>query len=76
MILYVAIIVLLFVSLLINTANQPDKIIYKKGFKVLRIKSGYAIPSKEQLFEGLRILSETDKNYYEIIMEDYALKDK
>ena len=43
---------------------------------MLRIKSGYAIPSKEQLLEGLRILSETDKNYYEIIMEDYALKDK
>lgn len=55
---------------------KRDKIIYKKGFKVLRIKSGYAIPSKEQLLEGLRILSETDKNYYEIIMEDYALKDK
>ena len=55
---------------------KRDNIIYKKGFKVLRIKSGYAIPSKEQLFEGLRILSETDKNYYEIIMEDYALKDK
>ena len=43
---------------------------------MLRIKSGYAVPSKEQLFEGLKILSETDKNYYEIIMEDYALKDK
>ena len=55
---------------------KRDNIIYKKGFKVLRIKSGYSIPSKEQLLEGLRILSETDKNYYEIIMEDYALKDK
>lgn len=47
----------------------------RRGWKILRIKSAMKLPSKEELFEAIDYLINTDHHYKEIILDDWKLED-
>ena len=50
-----------------------DKVLQKQyNFKTLRIKSGYLIPTKEQVITAVNDLINNNKNYTHIILEDWG----
>ena len=49
-----------------------DKILQKQyKFKTLRIKSGYLIPTKQQIIDAVNDLIHNNKNYTHIILDDW-----
>ena len=51
--------------------ERNNKIINEYGLKVLRIKSGENVPSKEQIQNAIDILINTEETYTEIILNDW-----
>lgn len=49
--------------------KERDDFHISKGYKVLRIKADKSVPTKEQLSEAIKFLTENSDNYYEIILE-------
>lgn len=50
--------------------KKRDEYILSNGFKILRIKSGSLLPTKEQIVNAIKELLTTDKNFEEIILPD------
>lgn len=59
----------------INNIQEKDRIrnevIMKNGYKIFRIKGGKYIPSEEEIINHINILLSSNKNYTEIIMDDW-----
>lgn len=51
--------------------RRRDEIVKKLGFKILRIKSGKKIPTKEQLKQEINYISQNDKMFAQIILSDW-----
>lgn len=55
---------------------KRDRFIQSVGYKILRIKSGREVPSEKQLLDAIYELENSDKNYSELILEDYKEREK
>ena len=54
--------------------NIRNKILINKfGWKVLRVKSGYLLPTNEQLVDAIESLINTDSVFEEIVLDDWKL---
>lgn len=51
--------------------RRRDEVVKKLGFKILRIKSGKKIPTKEQLKQEINYISQNDKMFAQIILSDW-----
>lgn len=51
--------------------RRRDEFLKKEGYKILRIKSGHKIPSKEELIQSLNKLIREDYSYTEIVLNDW-----
>lgn len=56
-----------------NSDNIRNVYVSENGYKILRVKGNYQIPSEKQLREAMDRLRYTDENYVEIILD---IKDK
>lgn len=54
-----------------NKDRRRDEFLKTQGFKILRIKSGHEIPSKEKIVEAIDVLKNTTHTYTEIILGDW-----
>ena len=54
--------------------RRRDEYLKSYGWKILRIKSGHKIPTKEQLIESINKLLLSDRTYTEIILDDWILE--
>lgn len=58
-----------------NKDINRDKLIMREGYKVLRIRSGNLIPTKEELTDSINILlTNQELNYLEIKLSDWKLE--
>lgn len=51
--------------------RRRDEFLKKEGYKILRIKSGHKVPSKEELIQSLNKLIREDYSYTEIVLNDW-----
>lgn len=51
--------------------KRRDDLLFKKGYKILRVKGGKIPPSKDSLLEAVRKLIDTEQTYLELILSDY-----
>lgn len=49
-----------------------DRIVQREGYKVLRIKSGNLLPTKEQIINAVNLLIKEDKKFTQIILSDWG----
>lgn len=49
-----------------------DKILQKRGYKILRIRSGILLPENEELINAIQLLNESTKNFVEIKLSDWG----
>lgn len=54
--------------------NRKNEFLFEKGYKILRIKSGKGMPSKDLLFYNISKLLQKNVQYSEIIMNDWNEK--
>ena len=52
--------------------KKRDEDLIKMGYKVLRVRGGKSLPDKSELFEKINCLINTDKNFEEIILPEWA----
>lgn len=50
---------------------KRDKTLQSQGFKTIRIRSGRLVPSKQELFDAIDCLANTDRRFIEIILSDW-----
>lgn len=51
--------------------QRRNKFLIENGYKVLRIKSGVKLPTEDQLLQGISFLQNSNKDYFEIILDDW-----
>ena len=51
--------------------RRRDEYLKTQGWKILRIKSGYKLPTEEQLIESINKLLYTDRTYTQIVLDDW-----
>ena len=51
--------------------RRRDEFFKNQGWKILRIRSGHKLPTEEQLFQAIDELLTTDRQFKEIILDDW-----
>lgn len=52
--------------------RRRDEVVKSYGYKVIRIRSGYKIPTKEQLQESINYVLQEGKNFSRITLDDWV----
>lgn len=55
--------------------RKRDYFLYSKGYKVLRIRSAYALPTKEEIFNAIDYLVNTEHHHKIITLPDWIEKE-
>jgi very-short-patch-repair endonuclease len=50
---------------------KRDKTLQSQGFKIIRIRSGRLVPNKQELFDAIDCLANTERRFVEIILSDW-----
>lgn len=59
-----------------NRDRRRDEVVKKYGYKVIRIKSGKKIPTKEELVETIQYVLTSNKDFARIILSDWKENNK